>query len=147
MLHAISVCKQLLVGSFRDDWTKRCGCHYCMQKCDKIFAATSRSRWSNAWTVISWHFRKALHTHTQKMRLIPRKIENYFSSKLKTNGNIVFDPFCANLHCYQLICAKVKNCWEIWISIWRKVNNLLLSSKKVNLVPYCWEEKDRDFIK
>ena len=137
------------------DRTNRWRCHYCMQKCDKIFdfAATKWSK--NAWTVISRHFRKVLHTQTPKMRLTLlvklRKIENYFSSKLKTDGNIVFDPLCDCCDSLRSWCAKVKNsnpnCWKIWISIWHKVNNLLLSSKKVNLVPYCWEEKDRDFIK
>ena len=40
-----------------------------MQKCDKIFyfPASSRAIWSNARTVISWHFREVLHAEIPRM--------------------------------------------------------------------------------
>ena len=77
-----------------------------MQKCDKIFdfAATSRGLDDQKMPGRQFHgISEKFYTHTQtpKMRLTPlvklRKNENYFSSKLKTDGNIVFDPFCDSL--------------------------------------------------
>jgi hypothetical protein len=53
-----------------------------------------------------------LYTHKQdEINSVGKteKNENYFSSKLKTDGNIVFDPLsdcCDSLHSYQLMCKS-----------------------------------------
>ena len=82
-----------------------------MQKCDEIFDFATPS--SGGMAVIS---EKGFTHKTPNMRLTLlaklRKIKDYFSSELKTDGNVVFDPLCDccdHLHSYQLIRAKVEN--------------------------------------
>jgi len=68
-----------------------------MQKCDEIFGFATPS--SGGMAVIS---EKGFTHKTPNMRLTLlaklRKIKDYFSSELKTDGNVVFDPFCNCCH-------------------------------------------------
>ena len=65
--------------------------------------------------LVGWRwFQKKGFTHkTPNMRLTLlaklRKIKDYFSSELKTDGNVVFDPFCNCCHSWCATCPKFKS--------------------------------------